>query len=75
MAEATTFQRGVSRVQSNVALDDLKKAGMQVNELPPAEIEKLRAKVKPVVDKHSEKVGPDTVKEVYAALAKLRGGK
>jgi TRAP-type transport system periplasmic protein len=75
MAEATTFQRGVSRVQSNVALDDLKKAGMQVNELPPAEIEKLRAKVKPVVDKHSEKVGAETVKEVYAALARLRGGK
>jgi TRAP-type transport system periplasmic protein len=75
MAESTTFQRGVSRVQSNVALEDLKKAGMQVTELPPAEIEKLRAKVKPVVDKHSEKVGAETVKEVYAALAKLRGGK
>ena len=48
---------------------------MQVTELPPAEIEKLRAKVKPVVDKHSEKVGAETVKEVYAALARLRGGK
>jgi TRAP-type transport system periplasmic protein len=75
MAEATTFQRGVSRVQANVALEELKKSGLQVSELPPAEIEKLRAKVKPVVDKHSEKVGADTVKEVYAALAKLRGGK
>jgi len=75
MAEATTFQRGVSRVQATVALDELKKAGMQVTELPPAEIEKLRAKVKPVVDKHSDKIGADTVKEVYATLAKLRGGK
>lgn len=75
MNEATTFQRGISRVQANVALDDLKKAGMQVSELPPAEVQKLRDKVKPVVDKHTEKVGADTVKEVYAALAKLRGGK
>lgn len=75
MNEATTYQRGLSRVQANVALDDLKKAGMQVSELPPAEVQKLREKVKPVVDKHTEKVGADTVKEVYAALAKLRGSK
>ncbi|MBV7541550.1 TRAP transporter substrate-binding protein [Acidovorax sp. sic0104] len=75
MAEATTFQRGVSRVQANVALEDLKKAGMQVTEFPAAEIEKLRAKVKPVVEKHSEKVGAETVKEVYSTLAKLRGTK
>lgn len=75
MNEATTYQRGLSRVQANMALDDLKKAGMQVSELPPAEVQKLRDKVKPVVDKHTEKVGADTVKEVYAALAKLRGGK
>ncbi|RZJ62838.1 MAG: TRAP transporter substrate-binding protein [Acidovorax sp.] len=67
MAEATTFQRGVSRVQANVALEDLKKAGMQVTEFPAAELDKLRAKVKPVVEKHSEKVGAETVKEVYTA--------
>ncbi|MBB6558041.1 tripartite ATP-independent transporter DctP family solute receptor [Acidovorax soli] len=75
MAEATTFQRSVSRSQADVALEDLKKAGMQVTEFSPAELDKLRAKVKPVVDKHSDKVGADTVQEVYATLAKLRGGK
>ncbi|MEK8033438.1 TRAP transporter substrate-binding protein [Ideonella sp. DXS29W] len=75
MAEATTFERGLSRVQANVAQDELKKAGMQISELAPGELDKLRAKVKPVVDKNSEKVGAETVKEVYAALAKLRGGK
>lgn len=75
MAEATTFQRAVSRVQANVALDDLKKAGMQVSEFPAAEIDKLRAKVKPVVEKHSDKVGAETVQEVYSTLAKLRGTK
>ncbi|MEK8046538.1 TRAP transporter substrate-binding protein [Ideonella margarita] len=75
MAEATTYQRGVSRVQANVALDELKKSGMQVTELPAAELDKIRAKVKPVVDKYAEKVGADTVKEVYAAIAKVRGGK
>lgn len=75
MTEATAFQRSVSRSQADVALEDLKKAGMQVSEFSPAEIDKLRAKVKPVVEKHSEKVGADTVKEVYDTLAKLRGTK
>ena len=75
MTEATVFQRSVSRAQADVALEDLKKAGMQVSEFSPAEIDKLRAKVKPVVEKHSEKVGADTVKEVYDTLAKLRGTK
>ena len=75
MAEATTFQRNVSRTQADVALEDLKKAGMQVTEFSPAELDKLRAKVKPVVEKHSDKVGAETVQEVYATLAKLRGGK
>ena len=33
------------------------------------------AKMKPVIEKHSEKVGADTVKEVYDTLAKLRAAK
>jgi tripartite ATP-independent transporter DctP family solute receptor len=72
MAEATAFQRKLSRAQSDEALAELKKAGMQVTEFSPAEMQRLRDKVKPVVDKHAAKVGEDTVKEVYAELAKLR---
>ena len=59
----------------DVALDQLKKSGMQVTEFPAAELDKLRAKMKPVIEKHSEKVGADTVKEVYDTLAKLRAAK
>lgn len=72
MAEATAFQRKLSRAQSDEALADLKKAGMQVTEFSPAEMQRLRDKVKPVVDKHAAKVGEETVKELYAELAKLR---
>ena len=71
-AEATTYQRQVSRAQADSALDDLKKAGMQVTEFSPAEMQRLRDRVKPVVEKHSAKVGEETVKEVYAELARLR---
>lgn len=70
--EATKFQRQLSRSQSDSALEDLKKAGMQVTELSPAEMARLRDKVKPVVDKHAAVVGEATVKELYAEIAKVR---
>ena len=44
---------------------------MEIVELPPAEIAKLREKVKPVIDKHAA-VGEDIVKEVNAEIAKVR---
>ncbi|WP_029000829.1 TRAP transporter substrate-binding protein [Azohydromonas australica] len=71
-AQATTYQRGVSRKEAEVAVEDLKKAGMQVTELPPGEIAKLREKVKPVIDKQTAIVGADTVAALQAELAKLR---
>jgi tripartite ATP-independent transporter DctP family solute receptor len=69
--EATAFERKVSREKNAQALETLK-ATMQITELPPAEIEKMRAKVKPVIDKHSKVVGEELVKEINAELAKLR---
>ena len=71
-AEATKFQREVSRSAADGALDQLKKAGMTVTELPPAELAKLRDKVKPVIDKYSATVGEATVKELMAEVAKVR---
>lgn len=71
-AEATAYQRQVSRQQANEALEDLKKAGMQVTEIAPAELQRLRDKVKPVVDKYSASVGAETVKALYAEIAKVR---
>jgi TRAP-type transport system periplasmic protein len=71
--EATAFQRQLSRGQADEALADLKKAGMQVTEFTPAELQRVRDKVKPVVDKHAAAVGEDTVKAFYAEIAKVRG--
>jgi TRAP-type transport system periplasmic protein len=70
--EAAKYQRQVSRELAASQLAELKKAGMQVTELPPAEVAKLREKMKPVIAKHSATVGEATVKEVQAELAKLR---
>jgi len=69
--EAAKFQRQVSRDASASTLDALKKAGMQVTELAPAEQAKLREKFKPVIDKHGAAIA-GTVAELNAELAKLR---
>jgi tripartite ATP-independent transporter DctP family solute receptor len=71
-AEATVFQRQVSRGAADSALAALKQAGMTVTELPPAEMAKLREKVKPVIDKYTASVGEPTVKELMAEIAKVR---
>ncbi|WP_444813418.1 TRAP transporter substrate-binding protein [Variovorax gracilis] len=70
--EATTFQRQVSRGAADSALEALKTAGMTVTELPPAEMAKLREKVKPVIEKYTASVGDATVKELMAEIAKVR---
>jgi len=70
--EATQYQRELSRKQSEEALADLKKAGMQVTEFSPAEMQRIRDKVKPVIDKHTAAVGADVVKQVQAEIAKVR---
>ena len=54
------------------ALEALKTAGMTVTELPPAEMAKLREKVKPVIEKYTASVGDATVKELMAEIAKVR---
>ena len=70
--EAARYERQVNRELAAGQLAELKKAGMQVTEISPAELQRFRDKVKPVVEKHSAKVGEDTVKEVYAEIAKVR---
>jgi TRAP-type transport system periplasmic protein len=71
--EATVYQRKVSREKSAEALETLKKAGMQVTEVPPEEIKRMREKVKPVTDKYAKEVGEALVNEVNAEIAKKRG--
>ena len=70
--EAGRYQRQVSREQAGRALEDLKKNGMQVTELGAAELEKFRAKIKPVIAKHSAIVGPEVVDALMTELGKLR---
>ncbi len=70
--EAKVFQRQLSRDSEAKAIDALKAAGMQIVELPAAELTRIREKVQPVVKKFSEGVPEETVKELYAEIEKAR---
>jgi len=70
--EATQTQRTEARAAVAANLELLNKTGMTVTQLSPAEMNKLREKMKPVIEKYTASVGEATVKEVQAELAKLR---
>ncbi|MGM9427596.1 TRAP transporter substrate-binding protein [Hydrogenophaga sp. MI9] len=69
--EASKYQRQESRQQMGVALEKLKKGGMQVTEFSPAEISKFAAKMAPVYAKHGAALG-EVVTELTNELSKLR---
>jgi TRAP-type transport system periplasmic protein len=71
--ESAKFQRKQARDQIAAALDNIKKNGVQVTELPAAEVDKMRDKLRPVTAKYAVNVGQETVKELQAALEKVRG--
>jgi len=73
--EAMLYERKTIRAFSDTALADLKKAGMQITELPAAEQAKMRSKLQPVLAKFSKEFGEDTTAEMNAELAKARSTK
>ena len=70
--EAAKTQREANRAALATNLDLLKKNGMQVTTFAPAEVAKLRDKMKPVIAQFSANVGEATVTEVMGELAKMR---
>lgn len=74
-SETALYQRKVAREEANKALAELKKQGMQVHELTAQDIAKLRERAKPATDKLTQQVGEPLVKEVFAAVEKVRSGK
>ena len=70
--EAAVYQRKANRDLNEQYLQSLKKTGMQVNEIPAAELARMRAKVQPVVDKYSAQIGGTLVKDLYGEVEKAR---
>jgi TRAP-type C4-dicarboxylate transport system substrate-binding protein len=73
--ESKMYQRKFAREQDANAAEALTKAGVQVSEVPPQELARMREKAKPVIDKYSKEVSDALVKEVNAGIAQVCAGK
>jgi TRAP-type transport system periplasmic protein len=71
--EARDYQRKVSREANARILNELKQAGMQVSEVTPQELGKMREKVKPIVDRYTKDYGEALSQELQAEIGKVRG--
>jgi tripartite ATP-independent transporter DctP family solute receptor len=69
------FERKDTRAEAAKAVADLKSKGMQVNEVSPAEVNRMRDKLTRVNATIATNVGMDLWNETQAELKKLRGGK
>ena len=68
--ETRGFQRGVARDQAKSAEANMAAKGLLVNDVSPAERQRMRDKVKPVWDMFAKDVGADLVAEVTGQLPK-----
>ncbi len=71
-AESLGYQRQVSLTQSQTLLADLKAKGMIVNEVAPAELERMRKATQPVADKFFAQYDPEVVKLFRSEIARIR---
>ena len=69
------FERQDTRKEAASAVAELKRKGMQVNELSPAEAARMRSSLTRVYASIGASVGMDLWNETQAELAKLRGKK
>jgi tripartite ATP-independent transporter DctP family solute receptor len=60
--ESRGYQKEQTRLQTEKALSELQAKGMTYNAIAPAELERMRKAVQPVVDKISGELRPDKVK-------------
>ena len=68
------FERKDTRNEASQALADIKAKGMQVNELPAAEVDRMRSKLVEVNTSIASAVGQDTWDAVQGALKQVRTG-
>ncbi|ANN70108.1 TRAP transporter substrate-binding protein [Bordetella bronchialis] len=73
-ASSRDFERKDSRADSTKAMTVLKDAGMKINTVSPEELQRLRQKAQPVVDKYTQDLGPDLVKQLQDEINKVRKG-
>lgn len=67
--EAGALNRELNREATAENLQDLKDEGMNYNEVSPEARQEMIDLIQPVLDEYAEKIGTETVQEVYDAIA------
>lgn len=70
--EARDYQRQESRRQAREAIGELKAKGMEVNEIAPAELDRMRQATQPIKDKFLTQYDPEIVKTFQAELERVK---
>lgn len=70
--EARNFQRNLNREKEQATLAEMTAAGLSVSRFAPAEFEKLRTAVQPVLETYSKDIGADAVREFLTERDKVR---
>ena len=71
-AEARSYERQVARAAADRDLAALKAKGMEVNELSPAEVARMRELLKPVSEKFAATYDPLFMRDFNAEMARVR---
>ncbi|HSI66980.1 MAG TPA: TRAP transporter substrate-binding protein [Planococcus sp. (in: firmicutes)] len=66
--EAGSMNRELNREATAQNVEDLKAEGMEYNELTPEARQEMIEIIQPVLDEYAEKIGKETVQEVYDAI-------
>jgi len=73
--EAGAYERKASREANDKSADSLRAKGMKINDIAPAEVVRMRDKVKPVTDKFLKEGGEGLAKEMFDEINKVRSRK
>jgi tripartite ATP-independent transporter DctP family solute receptor len=71
--EARDYQRKLNREEDAKIVAELGAKGMQINELTPDQMARLKQMLEPVVAKYTKEVGEDLVNQARAEIEKVRG--
>jgi tripartite ATP-independent transporter DctP family solute receptor len=70
--EARDYQRVASREAAGKSIGELKAKGMIVNEVPAAELAKMRTEIKPVIEKYSAAYDPAVVSTFKSEVERVQ---
>ncbi|UUZ62022.1 TRAP transporter substrate-binding protein [Polaromonas sp. P1-6] len=72
-AQGREEQRKVNREKSAQSVANLKAKGMAVNEISPAEMQRIRDKSKVIYERHAKEIGDEAINLVFGELKRIRG--